>query len=116
MDIYEILSYAVPALIVIILIIYCGKKLFKWNENKDEPISISVKAKVKDKNIIVKNSNSVTLLDVASDTLKGKIVFQTEDGKELAFTFIGKAYRELLDGDKGILTYQGEKFISFERE
>jgi len=45
------------------------------------------------------------------------ITFETEDGSRLAFTIKDEIqYNQIAEGDFGVLTYQGKKFIRFERK
>jgi hypothetical protein len=40
--------------------------------------------------------------------------FLLENGEELKFTITHSAYRNLVDGMRGVLTYQGDRFKKFE--
>lgn len=42
--------------------------------------------------------------------------FETEDGKRLEFSASSKFFGTHVEGDTGILTHQGTRFIKFERE
>lgn len=75
---------------------------------------LTVRARVKSRRLIIR-PNNITALGVATDTLEGKVVFESEDGEELEFRLIGKTYRDIIEGDEGMLTYQGSDFISFDR-
>ena len=104
------------ALLVMVILSVLFKAVRKNNQRqKDElcPV-ITKKARVVRRKIIIR-PNNITAIGVATDTLEGKVVFEAEDGEELEFRLIGKTYRDIIEGDEGMLTYQGSEFISFER-
>jgi len=105
------------ALLVMVILSVLLKAVRKNNQRQKNELCpvITKKARVKRRNIINRPGN-ITALSVATDTLEGRIVFEAEDGEELEFELIGKPYREILDGEEGMLTYQGSEFISFERK
>ena len=106
-----------PVLLFVVIIVFILIKAVKKNNQREKnalrPV-LTVRARVKSRRLIIR-PNNITALGVATDTLEGKVVFESEDGEELEFRLIGKTYRDIFDGDEGMLTYQGSDFISFER-
>lgn len=106
-----------PVLLFVVIIVFILIKAVKKNSQREKnalrPV-LTVRARVKSRRLIIR-PNNITALGVATDTLEGKVVFEAEDGEELEFRLIGKTYRDIFDGDEGMLTYQGSDFISFER-
>lgn len=111
------LSVIMPSILfagtIAFVLIKAVKKNSQREENALRPV-LTVRARVKSRRLIIR-PNNITALGVATDTLEGKVVFEAEDGEELEFRLIGKTYRDIFDGDEGMLTYQGSDFISFER-
>lgn len=111
------MTFLAPVIIMIWVIGFVLVKAVTKNrqrEKDDMAEVINVAAKVISRRIIIRPSKDLMLLGVATDSLEGKILFETEVGEFLEFRVIGKQYREILDGDEGLLTYQGSRFISFE--
>lgn len=44
------------------------------------------------------------------------VTFQVESGDRIEFSVSGSEYGMLAEGDRGQLTFQGTRFLSFERE
>ena len=44
------------------------------------------------------------------------VAFQVESGDKLKFSVSGSAYRMLSEGDYGRLTFQGTRYLGFERQ
>ena len=106
-----------PVLLFVVIIAFILIKAVKKNNQREKnalrPV-LTARARVKSRRLIIR-PNNITALGVSTDTLEGKVVFESEDGEELEFRLIGKNYRDIFDGDEGMLTYQGSDFISFER-
>jgi len=111
------LSVIMPSILFAGTIAFVLIKAVRKNKQREKnalrPV-LTVRARVKSRRLIIR-PNNITALGVATDTLEGKVVFESEDGEELEFRLIGKTYRDIFDGDEGMLTYQGSDFISFER-
>ena len=109
--------FITPVLLFVVIIAFILIKAVNKNNQREKnalrPV-LTVRARVKSRRLIIR-PNNITALGVATDTLEGKVVFESEDGEELEFRLIGKTYRDIFDGDEGMLTYQGSDFISFER-
>ena len=112
----DVVLFALPVIFSAALIAAVAFVAIRKNNRGDKNADVcTVKARVINTHLVVRNSNSVTALGIATDTLEGVVVFETQEGKKLQFNIIGKPYRDILDGDEGLLTYQGHTFISFER-
>ena len=45
------------------------------------------------------------------------VTFETEDGRRITLTIKSQGhYNYLVEGDEGILTYEGKRFVNFERK
>lgn len=75
-------------------------------KNNNSP-RLSVPAKVKGKRIHVRGDHSHTTYYVT---------FEVQSGDRMEFKVTGEEYGILAEEDLGILTFQGTRFISFERQ
>lgn len=92
------------------------KGISQWSKNENSP-RLSVPAVVKTKRSDVRGSTSMHN-DVASHSSHTTyyVTFEFESGDRSEFTVSGKEYGKLAEEDYGILTFQGTRFIEFERK
>ena len=85
--------------------------------NSNSPI-ISVEAKIIAKRIDVSNHTHHDNNNHAhhSSTTTYYMTFQTEHGERLELSLSGRIYGQLIEGDTGVLTYQGSWFKDFQRK
>ncbi|MFD1780986.1 DUF2500 domain-containing protein [Fredinandcohnia salidurans] len=104
---------------VIVLVIFnLGKGINQWKKNEDSP-RLSVPAIVKSKRTHVSrhthhqtephHHNHVT------SSTSYYVTFEFESGDRSEFTVSGGEYGQLAEGDMGKLTFQGTRYLGFER-
>lgn len=113
-----------PIFIGLVFIIIIGAILVnatrginQWRKNEQSP-RLSVRANVKAKRLDVRrhshhNDNN---LQTSSTTTYYYVTFEFESGDRLEFRVSGKDYGQLVEGDSGILTFQGTRFLGYERK
>ena len=104
-------------LLVIIFVIFKGVK--QWNYNNRQPV-LSVFAKVVTKRVDVShsmhhNANDAGGMHHHSDTTYFA-TFEVESGDRMEFALNGREYGLLAEGDMGKLTFQGTRYLGFERK
>lgn len=115
-----------PVILVIIFIIVIGGFLFtifkgisQWNKNEQSP-QLSVPAIVKSKRADVSGSSSLN--DQQESHLSSStyttyyVTFEFESGDRSEFHVSGKEYGLISEGDTGILSFQGSRYLGFQRE
>ncbi len=114
---FWIMFLAVFGIIIVILV----KNLKQWNKNNHSP-RLTVDATVVTKRQNVTHSQSANAGDVTgahgyttSSTTTYYATFQVESGDRLELVIPGSQYGYLAEGDRGRLTFQGTRFLSFER-
>ncbi|TYS16599.1 DUF2500 domain-containing protein [Rossellomorea vietnamensis] len=124
----DLMFQVVPIFIGIIFIIVIGSILFsgikgisQWNKNEQSP-KLSVQAFVKSKRTHVARRSSVhSDHDIhhhhssSSDT-KYFVTFEFESGDRSEFHVSGKEFGLLSEEDFGKLTFQGTRYLGFERD
>lgn len=89
----------------------------QWMQNNNSP-RLTVEA------LVVSKRTYTTQQPVAGDpagaqgfhtTTDCVVTFQVESGGELKFSVSGSEYRMLAEGDRGRLTFQGTRYLGFER-
>lgn len=113
----DILFQIVPIFIGIIFIIVFGSILFtvfkgigQWKKNEQSP-RLSVPAEVKTKRTHVRRVGQ----DGHSST-SYFVTFEFSSGDRSELKMSGKEFGYLAEGDVGILTFQGTRFLEFERK
>lgn len=101
------LFFLLVASFIVFTIIKSGAQ---WNKNNNSP-KLSVPAQV-----VTKRSNTRGGSGDSSASTSYYVTFQVESGDRMELQMSGKEYGMLAEDDLGILTFQGTRFLSFERK
>lgn len=120
MFMYNFISMFVPIIFIIIFgafIFSAVKGVKQWNYNNKQPV-LSVFTKVVSKRTEVSESIHHDANNVAhhSSSTSYYITFQVESGDRMEFAVNGNEYGMLVEGDAGKLTFQGTRYLSFNRD
>jgi ABC-type transport system involved in multi-copper enzyme maturation permease subunit len=118
----DIMFQIVPIFIGLVFIIVIGFILFsvvkgvgQWQKNNNSP-RLSVPAMVKTKRTHVSRRGSVNNEHSHHSTRTTYyITFEFESGDRTEFQISGTEYGQLAEEDQGILSFQGTRYLSFER-
>ena len=112
---FGILSVLVPLIFVIVIVFFIVvaiKGIGQWNKNNRSPrLTVPVTVVAKRTNVDV--SRDCGYGDSTSTTYY--ITFQVESGDRMEFHVAGHEYGMLIEGDRGQLTFQGTRYLGFER-
>ena len=114
----------VPMLMVIMIVFFIGSVIREKRYNDSQP-KIPVEAKV-----VSRRSETSTTTDTngindangghnvhsTSTSTSYYVTFEFINGERIQFKVSGHEYGFLLEGDRGILTFQGRRYISFQRQ
>ena len=90
----------------------------QWMQNNNSP-RLTVEA------LVVSKRTYTTQQPVAGDPTGAHgfhtstdcvVTFQVESGDQLKFSVSGSEYRRLVEGDRGRLSFQGTRYLGFERQ
>ncbi|MEG0471533.1 MAG: DUF2500 domain-containing protein [Solibacillus sp.] len=102
-----------PVFISLVFIIVFGSIIFavfssikQGIKNNNSPL-LSVPAQVVTKRTTVQGDNSYTTYFVT---------FEVQSGDRMEFKVKGEQFGQLVEKDLGVLSFQGSRFISFERQ
>ena len=110
----------VIVIIAVILAAIIGSRLYIWNKNNHSPRETG-KARVVTKRMKVSGMGGHRLRsDIMADTTSSTttryfVTFELENGKRLEFHVNDGEYGMLAEGDSGELTWQGTRYLGFER-
>ena len=114
--IFEIMFFLVFALVIGVFIVGAVKGIGQWNKNNHSP-RLTVNATVVAKRAEVFHShhgNRCEVRQINSSTTY-YATFQVESGDRMELQMAGHEYGLLLEGDKGRLSFQGTRYLGFER-
>lgn len=106
----------IPIFIGLIFILVFGLIIFtiikgisQWNKNNNSPM-LSVPTQV-----VAKRSDTRGGSGNSSASTSYYVTFQVESGDRMELHVSGQEYGMLAEDDLGVLTFQGTRFLSFER-
>ncbi len=114
---FEIMFTVIFIVIVGSFVVMAAKGISTWNKNNHSPrltVSAVVVAKRSDVSYQHHSNTDHTMYTTSSSTYY--VTFQVESGDRMEFAVSGNEYRMLVEGDKGSLTFQGTRYLSFLRD
>lgn len=119
---FDILSGA-PPLFSLMFLLVCGLVLYTmirsiayYIRNATSPV-LTARAKVLSKRFeVARHAHRQGDHVYHSTSTSYYATFELENGERIELVMNGKQYGLLLEGDRGLLTYQGEWYKDFERE
>ena len=109
---FSIMRIMVPVIFVLvfgIIIVTMVRGVGEWNKNNQSPkltVPVTVVAKRSDVHRGIETMHTFTSYYVA---------FQVESGDRMEFEVSDMEYGMLAEGDRGMLTFQGTRYLSFQR-
>lgn len=117
--IIPILFFIVFTFVFVIIIINVVKGAKRWKLNSDSPV-LTVEAKVVTKRSDVsyhRQGNMVNNnMDMGYSSTNYYITFEVQSGDRMEFNVMDTEYGMLTEGDKGSLTFQGTRYLSYVRD
>ena len=121
---FDLMSIIVPIIFIIvigIIVFSLGQGIVTWNRNNQSPRStVSAVIIAKRENIThhqhanAGDASGAHGFHTTTNTMY-YVTFQTESGDRMEFQVSGTEYRMLAEGDTGRLTFQGTRYLAFER-
>jgi len=102
--------YIIPALVGAVIIFAIVKFVSQWVRNNNSP-RITVPVYIVSKYRIPHEGHDVD----SPTTYTNHVVFEIENAERIELRIPSKIYNFMVEGDYGNLTFQGTRFISFER-
>ncbi|MDD4312378.1 MAG: DUF2500 domain-containing protein [Eubacteriales bacterium] len=105
--------------VFVIIIIKIVKSAKQWKQNNDSPV-LTVEAKVVTKRSDVSyrhnmNSSNDTM-DMGYSSTTYFVTFEVQSGDRMELRVPDTEYGMLTEGDKGSLTFQGTRYLSYARD
>jgi hypothetical protein len=110
---FNILFTIVFVAVAVVIIVTAIRSLGQWAKNNNSPrLTVPATVVAKRTNVDHHNGNDATQYH-SSTTYYA--TFQVESGDRMELRLAGNEYGLLVEGDKGKLSFQGTRFLGFER-
>lgn len=115
-DVFSILFFVAFLFVFSMFVLTVLKTITEWNKNNNSP-KLTVYATVIKKRTQVSNSDYLDHNGMIHTTssISYYVTFQVERGDEMEMRLSRNEYIMLAEGDYGKLTFQGTRYISFEK-
>lgn len=117
-SVFPIMFMLIFVLVFGMIIVSIVKSAGQWNKNNNSP-RLVVDATVVGKRQDVSHHSHHNAGDVAgihtTSTTRYYVTFQVESGDRMELMVDGMEYGMLIEGDSGKLTFQGIRYLGFER-
>ena len=112
MDLFPILFFLTFCLIFFTILVTLVKSISQWNKNNHSPrLTVPVRVIAKRTN----HSRHTGTNGHHHTSTTYYVTFEVESGDRMELQMQGHEYGLLIEGDKGRLTFQGTRYLSFER-
>ena len=112
---FPIMFFLVFFLVIGTFIVIAVKGIQEWNKNNHSP-RLTVSATVVSKRADVSHHHSAGEHHHSHTSTSYYVTFEVESGDRMEFHVSGTEYGLLIEGDKGSLSFQGTRYLGFERE
>lgn len=116
-SVFPFLFFIVFGIILIVFVVTFVRGIGEWHKNNNSP-RLTVPAKVVSKRTSVSHGHHHSAsghMHTTSSTWY-YATFEVESGDRMELALSGSEYGMLAEGDTGKLTFQGTRYLSFERE
>ena len=109
---FSIMRIMVPVIFVLvfgIIIVTMVRGVGEWNKNNQSPkLTVPV-------TVVAKRSDVHRGIETMHTFTSYYVTFQVESGDRMEFEVSDMEYGMLAEGDRGMLTFQGTRYLSFQR-
>lgn len=112
---FEIIFFLMFALFAVVFIGTLIKGIGQWNKNNHSP-KLTVPVTVVSKRTNVSRHRHGGEHHHTSTSTSYYVTFQVESGDRLELSMSGSEFGLIVEGDRGMLTFQGTRFLGFQRQ
>ena len=114
---FEVMFTLVFVLVIGMFIVTAVKGISQWNKNNHSPrLTVPATIVAKRTNVSHHHHNNGTGMHHTTHSTTYYVTFQVESGDRMELRVPATEYGLLIEGDQGDLTFQGSRFLSFERK
>ena len=117
--VFDIVFWVIFALVAVLIVVTIIRGIARWNKNNHSP-RVDSEAKVVAKRMDIRhmnhgNAGSVNNMNSMTSTWY-YVTFQFTSGDRIELEVPRDEYGLLAEGDTGTLTFQGKRYLGFERK
>ena len=115
-DFFGIMFSLVWVLFLGVFLVTIGRMILQWNKNNHSPrLTVDATVVAKRADVSRHHHNGVNDHHHYHHSTSYYVTFQVESGDRMELHMAGHEYGLLIEGDKGKLTFQGTRFLNFQR-
>lgn len=111
---FRLMFFLVFFLVLAMFIVTAVKGISQWNKNNHSP-RLTVEASVVGKRTHVSRHRDDGEIHSQRSSTSYYVTFQVESGDRMELQLRGEEYGLLAEGDRGKLSFQGTRYLGFER-
>ena len=116
-DMFSIMFSIVFIIVIGMFVVTAIKGIGQWNKNNNSPrLTVPATVVAKRTNVSHHNHAGTNGHHHHSTSTTYYVTFQVESGDRMELRISGSQYGLIVEGDKGKLTFQGTRFLNFERQ
>ena len=113
---FGVMFTIVFVLIMGTLVVALVRGIFTWNKNNQAPrLTVDATIVTKREDVTYHHHHHEQAAYHMSTLTNYYVTFQVDSGDRMEFSVTGQEYGMMADGDEGKLTFQGTRFLAFER-
>ena len=114
---FQIMFSLVFFLVIGMFIVIAVKGIGQWNKNNHSPrLTVPATIVAKRTNVSHHHNHSGTGMHHTTHSTTYYVTFQVESGDRMELHVAGQEFGLLVEGDEGKLTFQGTRYLKFERQ
>lgn len=115
--IFPIFFIAIFVIVIGTFIVTAVRSVSQWNKNNNSPrLTVTAKVVAKRSDMSVRRHHHANGHTHRSTSTYYYVTFEVESGDRMELLMDGYEYGMLVEGDCGKLTFQGTRYLGFERE
>lgn len=115
-DMFSIMFTIVFVLVIGIFIVTMIKGISQWNKNNNSPrLTVPATVVAKRTNVSRHHHGGADHHHHTTTSTTYYVTFQVESGDRMEFHISGQEYGLLVEGDRGNLSFQGTRYLGFQR-
>ncbi len=115
-NIFPVIFLLMFILVFGVILVSVFRELGQWNKNNHSPrLTVDVRVLGKRQDFRRRGNNGANNMHYSTHSTTYYVTFQVESGDRMELQVPGQEYGMLIEGDQGKLTFQGTRFLTFER-
>lgn len=115
-DLFQIMFTLTFVLVISMFVVTAVRGIREWNNNNNSPrLTVPATVVAKRTNVTRHRHNGTNGLHHHHTSTTYYVTFQVESGDRMELHVAGTEYGMLIEGDSGNLSFQGTRYLGFER-